>query len=260
VYGVAVAVKGEWTIDQLAAEVDLPSSTIRLYQNRRLLPPPEKRGRVGFYDQAHLERLRLIEQLQERGYSLAAIKDLIDRWQEGGSLGGVLGLTGPGASSDASEAIRLTPAELAEHFQGIELRPEDVLRSQQLGLLEVDGDHLVVPSPEFLEVGSALARLGVPQSEILDEYEHLRDVAGDLADRFTSLFERNLWKPFVERGLPAAEVPELTETLARLGPLAQRIVQGTLQRSLEAKAEQFLLLPGKSHGRTVVRTGASRWL
>ena len=32
----------------------------------------------------------------------------------------------------------------------------------------------------------------------------------------------------------------LTETLARLGPLAQQIVQGTLQRALEAKAEQFL--------------------
>lgn len=235
-----MAVKGEWTIDQLAAEVGLPSSTIRLYQNRRLLPPPERRGRVGYYDQDHRDRLRLIEQLQERGYSLAAIKDLIDRWQEGGSLGGLLGLGGPGTSGGVGEPIRLTQAELAAHFEGVELRPEDVLRSQELGLLEVDGDHLVVPSPDYLEVGSALTRLGVPQSEVLDEYEHLKVLADDLAERFTALFERNVWQPFVERGLPADELPALTETLARLGPLAQQIVRGTLQRALEAKAEQFL--------------------
>ena len=47
----------------------------------RLLPGP-----------AHRARLELIASLQERGYSLAAIKELVDTWQEGRSLTQVLGL------------------------------------------------------------------------------------------------------------------------------------------------------------------------
>jgi DNA-binding transcriptional MerR regulator len=69
------------TIEQLVAEVGLPYTTIRMYQNRGLLPPPERRGRVGYYGPDHLARLRLIAQLQDRGYSLAAIKDLVDTWR-----------------------------------------------------------------------------------------------------------------------------------------------------------------------------------
>lgn len=39
------------TIDEIARDAGVPSSTIRLYQNKGLLPPPERRGRVGYYHQ-----------------------------------------------------------------------------------------------------------------------------------------------------------------------------------------------------------------
>jgi DNA-binding transcriptional MerR regulator len=68
----------EMLIDELAGRAAVPVRTIREYQTVGLLPPPEKRGRVAYYRAAHLMRLQLIARLQARGYSLAAIRDLVD--------------------------------------------------------------------------------------------------------------------------------------------------------------------------------------
>src|SRR2546425_123594 len=60
------------TIDELAHRAQTKTSTVRLYQTKGLLPPPEIQGRIGYYSAAHIARLRVIERLQQRGYSLAA--------------------------------------------------------------------------------------------------------------------------------------------------------------------------------------------
>jgi len=67
-------------------------STIRLYQQRGLLPPPAIEGRIGYYDDDHLARLRLVADLQQRGFSLAAIRELADTWESGRDLGALLGV------------------------------------------------------------------------------------------------------------------------------------------------------------------------
>jgi len=51
------------TIDDLARRVQLPVRTIREYHTMRLLPPPERRGRLGLYDGRHIQRLQLIARL-----------------------------------------------------------------------------------------------------------------------------------------------------------------------------------------------------
>ena len=56
------------TIDQLAHEAGIPTSTVRLYQNRGLLLPSLRQGRMGFYNAEHRDWLRLIARLQERGF------------------------------------------------------------------------------------------------------------------------------------------------------------------------------------------------
>src|SRR6516164_98771 len=69
--------RGEYTIDELASVSRLPSRTIRFYQSRGALMPPEIRGRVAYYGPAHVERLKLIAQLQDRGLRIDAIRDLL---------------------------------------------------------------------------------------------------------------------------------------------------------------------------------------
>jgi DNA-binding transcriptional MerR regulator len=67
------------SIDELAARTGVPSRTIRFYQSRGALPHPRRHGRAAVYDQSHVERLRLIAELQDRGLRLDAIRDLLGR-------------------------------------------------------------------------------------------------------------------------------------------------------------------------------------
>ena len=46
------------TIDELARVAGTKVSTIRLYQQRGLLPPPAIEGRIGFYDDSYVAAAR----------------------------------------------------------------------------------------------------------------------------------------------------------------------------------------------------------
>src|SRR5262245_49716936 len=73
----------EYTIDELAAVAQVPSRTVRFYQSKGALMPPEIRGRVAYYGKAHVERLKLIAQLQDRGLRIDAIRDLLSSIDRG---------------------------------------------------------------------------------------------------------------------------------------------------------------------------------
>lgn len=73
----------EYTIDELAAATKVPSRTIRFYQSKGALPRPEIKGRVAFYGEPHVERLKLIASLQDRGLRIDAIRDLVARIDKG---------------------------------------------------------------------------------------------------------------------------------------------------------------------------------
>lgn len=132
--------------------------------------------------------------------------------------------------------------ELASHLPSVEFTPAVVKRVIELGLVEFapEGSHVIVHSPSFLKIGSELAALGVPADEILDEYEQLRTQTDEIARRFTELFRRRMWKPFVKRGMPADQIPPLLEALEKLAPLAGDVTAMSLRHSLQAAAESFV--------------------
>src|SRR5437899_993755 len=89
---VDVIMATEFRIDELAREAGTTVRNVRAYQDRGLLPPPRRSGRVGLYTDAHLARLRLIGHLLERGYTLANIDELVSAWERGQDIGELLGL------------------------------------------------------------------------------------------------------------------------------------------------------------------------
>jgi len=231
----------EWTVDQLAHDHGLPVSTLRLYQNRGLLPPPVRRGRLGFYGPDHVTRLELIGELQARGFSLAGIKELLDGWQDGRSLNDVLGLSTPGTVWDTEDPIVIDPVDLVSRFSGDELTPDLMRRVVELGLIELTDDgQLRILSPRFLEIGTRLTALGFPVDEIIDEYEALSELTATIADRFTEMFRRHVWQPFAAEGMPAAKVAEITGSLQQLGPLAQAVLDSSFAHALQASGQRFL--------------------
>src|SRR5439155_10704116 len=64
----------EYRIEQLAQAAGVAVDTIRFYQGKGLLESPRREGRVTWYGDAHLERLRRIRGLQQRGFSLTVIR------------------------------------------------------------------------------------------------------------------------------------------------------------------------------------------
>ena len=71
------SVAREYRIGELAREAGITVRTLRYYQERKLLPPPRREGRIGWYSQAHLDRLRVIGQLLDRGHTLGGIGELL---------------------------------------------------------------------------------------------------------------------------------------------------------------------------------------
>jgi DNA-binding transcriptional MerR regulator len=136
-----------WLVDELAMRAGLPVRTIREYQTMRVLDPPARRGRVAFYGEPHLRRLELIARLQERGYSLAGIRDLLDAWAAGQDLAGIM--VGPdGALAEE------TPAVLDRHglLAAVSHLPTDRLGELvDMGVVIERGDgEYGVPSPSLL--------------------------------------------------------------------------------------------------------------
>ena len=230
------------TIEELARQAGTATSTVRMYQSKGLLPPPRRRGRVGYYGQGHLARLLLIAQLQGEGFSLASIKRLTEAWENGRSLDDVLGLEAQVAAVWGSEEpVRLEPERYEELFGGQEITPENFQRALALDLVSIEDGRLIVKSPRLLEIGSELARSGMPVDGTLDELEALQTLTAAIAERFTRVFERHIWNPFVEAGLPADEVRRLTESLQRLNTLAEAVVDVTLREALRRKAGEFFI-------------------
>jgi DNA-binding transcriptional MerR regulator len=228
------------TIDELARRAGTVTSTVRMYQTRGLLPPPRKEGRVGYYGEGHLARLRLIAELQADGFSLASIGRLVEAWEQGRSLDDLLGLEAQIISTwAAEEPVVLGIDELVARLPEGALPPDALARAAELRLIELRGDQVAV-QPGFLDIGTELARLGIPIDEILDEHARLQQATAAIAERFTRLFERHLWEPFLERGLPADEVRRLTEVLQRLSALAEGVVVVALRASLQRAAASFL--------------------
>src|SRR5438270_2357499 len=80
--GVEATGDGEFTVDELAARTGMTVRTLRFYASEGLLPPPQRRGRIAFYDGRHRMRLELIRTLQEHGYTLSAIQRVLARLPE----------------------------------------------------------------------------------------------------------------------------------------------------------------------------------
>jgi nitronate monooxygenase len=129
-----------YRIDALAQLAGTTVRNIRAYQDRGLLPPPRRIGRVGLYSSAHRSRLELVGRLLARGYSLANIAELLAAWEQGRDLADLLG----------AEATPMAPRT----------RPAEVTDARWL----IDRFHLRVPVVGAPMAGVANARLAAAVS------------------------------------------------------------------------------------------------
>ncbi|MFE3586959.1 MerR family transcriptional regulator [Streptomyces niveus] len=204
----------EYRMKELADAAGITVRTVRFYRERGLIPPPRREGRIAWYDSHHLARLRTIAALLERGHTLTGIADLATAFESGRDVGELLGLGEPTEETP----VRLTPAELADHFEG-EVTAENLATALELGYLATDGDDLVHISRRLLDVSAALVREGVPLSAVFEAGRQIRAHADALAELFATTLRTHA----------TGASPET------LRPLAKSVVEAELSMAMDRR-------------------------
>jgi len=226
----------EYRVEELAAAANISVEVLRSYQSKGLLPAPRHEGREARYGAHHLDRLRRIRDLKDRGYSLKAIAGVLER----------------GWAVDAPEGARPAVAPDDELFTLRELAeltrvPTAMLRSLEAsGVLRPRrvGNELRYSSWDVRAVGMLLSLLGsgLPMEEFMRVARVQIDAANEVAEGAVELFLRYLRDPLRARGLPDDEESEqmvagfglmLEATTMLVAYNFQRMVLGALQAELE---------------------------
>jgi DNA-binding transcriptional MerR regulator len=233
----------EFTIDELAREAGATVRNVRAYQDRGLLPPPEKRGRTGIYTDVHLARLKIIGQLLERGYTLRNIHDLVAAWEEGRNLDDILGLEVAATSWKSGEIPDYVDYQDLLRDFGEEVTPDAMTKAVKLGYIIPEGMRLRVPYPRIYNAGKELVEAGIPLDALLTHVSLIRKDVDKLADRFIGMIVQYLVdEKYGENGLPEGEdVPWLADFITRVRPLADMVVSTELSRVLDRAISKVLV-------------------
>jgi DNA-binding transcriptional MerR regulator len=231
----ASAQRAELTIEALAAEVGMSVRNIRNHHTRGLLPPPEVRARVGYYNSEHVARLRLIQDLQADGFNLAAIERLLSGTDVLAErlLGLHRAVTAP-YEPETPEVI--TADELQQRFGDVS--GKDAERVQRLKLLVALGDgRFEVPSPALLEAADQVVAMGIPLHASLVLVERVSRDCESISRAFARLFLTELWEPFERAGQPQERWDELIDSVAALRPIASEALLALFKLAMTAQLE-----------------------
>jgi DNA-binding transcriptional MerR regulator len=155
-------------VEELSARSGAPVRTIREYQTWQILHPPTRVGRVGYYDESHVRRLEGIDRLQQRGYSIAAIRDLFEAWEQGAGLRDVLGVD-DAIGLPADEApVALSAEQFDELVPAIASSARLRARAAKVGLITEDGEWIVARSPALLQLVADAIGAGLSPTGAID--------------------------------------------------------------------------------------------
>lgn len=231
----------ELRIDELALRTGITSRNIRAYQQRGLLPAPRLRGRTGFYGEDHLQRLELIRDLQQRGFSLEAIRQTLAAWTRGGDISDLIGFhrifTEPWTQEPS---VELDVARLAELFPEAAGQPELIAEAVRRGVLAETAPGRFEAPAVLIEAGAQLAQAGIPMAEIFDLVERVRAAAAEIARTFVDLVTRRLIDPIAEGAADPEDVHHIAETIQRLRTVAVEVVRPFLGQELRVATEHAL--------------------
>jgi DNA-binding transcriptional MerR regulator len=235
----------QYTIDELASVARVPSRTIRFYQSRGALMPPEIRGRVAYYGPAHAERLKLIAQLQDRGLRIDAIGDLlasIDRGEM--DLAEWLGVEQQVQAPWAHDQPRTVTEEELYELAGTR-RPgllADLVRSR---LTERHRDVYLVRSPALLSIAMKLEAAGIDLETASMASALVRKHLARLSEDVVALFMKRAG----DGEISPRDLGTVFESLRPLGTEAVRVIFGrAMERELRKLYEsgKMAKLPGKA--------------
>jgi DNA-binding transcriptional MerR regulator len=228
----------EYRIEQLARAAGVAVDTIRFYQGKGLLDSPRREGRVTWYGETHLDRLRRIRDLQQRGFTLTVIQRFLAGELEPSDEDLVAAITRPSAPQT------LTRAELADR-SGV---AEPLLASlEQAGLLVPieGGDEPRYPADDLnaIAAGMKLIAAGIPLGSLLELGKEHAANTDRTARQAVELFDHHVRERIQAEGgeTEAAERKLLAlfnELLEASGTLVRHHFERTLLRAAREHIEK----------------------
>ncbi|HRA34561.1 MAG TPA: MerR family transcriptional regulator [Acidimicrobiales bacterium] len=217
------------TLAELAAASEVSERTIRYYQSEKLLPRPDKRGREAVYRPDHLERVRLIVDLRDRGLSLGTIRELVGTDDPTATVAAWLGVdaTLRAPWSDDRPAT-LTLAELRDLVAGHPAGTLGELVDAGFVRGERDGTW-TVPSPSLLDQALRLRAAGVD----VDIAAALRDLLRRRLAKAVQDTVKLLVKRAGEGFAASADPADLAEAFDALRPVAREMASLILAQEVE---------------------------
>ncbi len=228
----------EYRIEQLSRASGMAVDTIRFYQGKGLLEAPRREGRVTWYGDAHLDRLRRIRDLQQRGFTLTVIRRFLDGELEPSDESLVAAVTRPASPQT------LTLDELAER-SGVAAPLLKSLESAGL-LVPVDGgDEPLYPAEdlEAIAAGMKLIAAGVPIADLISLGREYAATTDKVAREAVELFDHHVRERIQAEGgeTEAAErrlLALFNELLDASGVLVRHHFQRTLLRAAREHIEK----------------------
>jgi DNA-binding transcriptional MerR regulator len=217
----------ELTIDQLAQRCGMTGRNIRQWQTYGLIPPPLRRGRVGIYTEDHLARINRVKELRAQGFPLDLIRRVLampDMDVEADVRALAAGALAPFADA---ERVKRTGAELAARFgDGIAGHLEEA------GLAEPAAEGYLVDAAALAFI-EAVESAGVPApafaATLAKAHDHHRAIAALLLESARD----EVWRPFIDAGMPSTRWRELADTVDRLRQVGMSAQSYMFARALD---------------------------
>lgn len=224
-------------MEQLAAACDVSVDTVRYYQSRGLLPPPQREGRLAWYGDEHAARIREIRSLQRKGLTLAAIKRALDGELERTDLELAAAVA---AARGEAEPERLLALEAFSAAAGVPASLIQAVEREGIRLgVTVDGETRY-SSADIRTVRAALRLLefGLPVGELLALARETNEAMVRLAERAVELFDAYVREPIRDTAASEEEAArQLVEAFDALLPAVTDLVATHFRRVLLAAAE-----------------------
>lgn len=227
-----------YRIDDLARVSDVTVRNIRAYQERGLLHPPAKRGRVVLFDDTHLARLKVITSMLNRGYTSDHISEMLTAWQSGLSIGQVLGIESALLTADTSDEPRTvsmsTATELAGGSESLELLLD-------IGLAEPVGNRVKLLRPGLMKAFAEMRGYGMTTEQLLALHRAVLPEVETITQILVNAGAEHVAHMFEVGSAPTTgDLTELVEMLQRFRSLAMTSVTATLSESIDHTIEALL--------------------
>lgn len=246
-----------YRVDDLAARAGTSVDTIRFYQARGLLPPPEREGRVAWYTEEHLDRLDRVRALKDNGLTLEAIRRLFAGELDVADAALAAAVAAP-AEEDVDELI--TADELARRT-GVSVALLEAIEREGILVPRVrEGrSFYTAADAESIAAGVDLLQAGLPLGELLAlAREHdraMRDVAKRAVDMFAR-FVRDPIRAASETDEEAAA--RLVDAFNRMLPATIKLVSHHFRRVLLEEAEARIATEGDAGEIAAVQAESER--